>query len=198
MVIMRFMETLGRLFGSENKVKIMKLFLFSQNSLFNSHEIAERVKAEPRKVRRELGGLEKMGLIKKRGGKRKGGQGFILNHDFIYLNSIQNFLLNVEPLHPKEIVKKIGKLGSIKLILVAGVFIQDPESRVDMLIVGDGVKKGNLENTIKILEAEVGKELRYAYFTTEDFKYRLSMFDKLTRDILDYPHRKIVNKLGIS
>lgn len=191
------METLGRLFGSENKVKIMKLFLFSQNSVFNSHEVSERVKAEPSKVRRELAGLEKIGLIKKRGGRKTGGQGYILNHDFLYLSSLQNFLLNVEPLHPKEIINMIGKLGSIKLILIAGVFIQDPESRVDMLIVGDGVKKSNLDNTIKFLEAEVGKELRYAYFTTEEFKYRISMFDKLTRDVLDYPHKKIVNKLGI-
>ncbi len=195
---MLFMETLGRLFGNENKVKIMKLFLFNQNSLFSTHEVADRVKADVGKVRRELNGLEKMGLVKKRGGNRRGGQGFILDRDFTYLNSLQNFLLNVEPLHPKEIIKKVSKLGSIKLILISGLFIQDPESRVDLLIVGDGVKKANLENTIKMLESEIGKELRYAYFSTDDFKYRLSMFDKLTRDILDYPHKKVLNKLGIA
>ena len=50
---------------------------------------------------------------------------------------------------------------------------------------------------IKNLEAEIGKELRYVYFSTEDFKYRLSMCDKLMRDILDYPHKKVLNKLGI-
>ena len=49
---------------------------------------------------------------------------------------------------------------------------------------------------MKIIESEIGKELRYAYFSTEDFQYRLSMCDKLTRDILDYPHKKILNKLG--
>lgn len=192
------METLGRLFGNENKVKIMKLFLFNQNSLFTTHEVADRVKSDAGKVRRELGGLEKMGLIKKRGGKKKGGQGFILDREFTYLSSLQSFLLNVEPLHPKEIIKKVSKLGSIKLILISGLFIQDSESRVDLLIVGDGVKKANLENTIKMLESEIGKELRYAYFSTDDFKYRLSMFDKLTRDILDYPHKKVLNKLGIA
>lgn len=192
------METLGRLFGNENKVKMMKLFLFNPESVFNSHQVSERVKTEASKVRRELSVLSKLSLIKKRGGKKRGGYGFALNKDFIYLNSLRTFLLSVEPLDSKDIVKKISKLGSVKLILVAGLFIQDPESRVDILIVGDGIKKVNLENIIKILESEVGKELRYAYFTTEDFKYRLSMFDKLTRDILDYPHRKVLNKLGIA
>ena len=109
---------------------------------------------------------------------------------------LQNFLINIEPLNPKEIIKKISRLGSIKLILVSGVFIQEQESRVDMLIVGDNVKRATLDNTIKTLEAEIGKELKFAYFTTEDFKYRLSMFDKLTRDILDYPHKKVLNRLG--
>ncbi len=192
------METLSKLFGSEVKVKVIKLFLFNSDHVYDINDISDRVKAEKTKVRREVGVLEKMGLIKRRAtNKGRSGQGFILNTSFPYLLPLQNFLVNTEPLQPNEIIKKIGKLGSIKLIVVAGVFIQEPESRADMLIVGDGVKKANLENTMKILESEIGKELRYAYFTTEDFKYRLSMFDKLTRDILDYPHKKVLNKLGI-
>jgi hypothetical protein len=47
------------------------------------------------------------------------------------------------------------------------------------------------------MEAEIGKELRYAYFSTDEFRYRLSMYDKLIRDILDYPHRVLLDKLGI-
>ena len=54
-----------------------------------------------------------------------------------------------------------------------------------------------MEHTMKTLESEIGKELRYSYFTTDDFNYRNGMCDKLTRDILDYPHKKLVNKLGI-
>jgi hypothetical protein len=192
------METLSKLFGSETKVKIMRLFLFNPEHVFSVSEIAERAKAPIGHVRREVVILEKAGLIKSRapsGNSRK--RGFILDTHFTYLLPLQNFLINAEPLNPKEIVKKISKLGSLKLLIVAGVFMQEPESRVDMLIVGDHIKKSSLENTMKILESEIGKELRYAFFTTEDFQYRLSMCDKLTRDILDYPHRKILNKLGV-
>jgi hypothetical protein len=192
------METLSKLFGSENKVKIMRLFLFNPETVFDIGDVAERAKAEPNKVRREVSLLEKMGLVKRRAtNKRKaGGNGYVMNQQFPYLLQLQNFLINIEPLHPKEIVKKINKLGAIKLIIIAGVFIQEPESRVDMLIVGDGIRKAALENTVKLLESEVGKELKYAYFTTQDFKYRISMFDKLTRDVLDYPHKKVLNRLG--
>lgn len=193
----RFMETLSKLFGNETKVKIMRLFLFNSERVFDIKEITDRTQADSSKVRKEMSNLEKMGLVKKRVTKKGNGHGFAMDSQFGYLSPLQNFLVNVEPLQPKEIVKKIGKLGSVKLIIVAGVFIQEHESRLDLLVVGDNIKKGALENTMKILESEIGKELRYAYFTTEDFKYRLSMYDKLTRDILDYPHKKILNKLGV-
>lgn len=190
------METLAKLFGSENKVKMMRLFLFNPDKVFGSTEVAERIKTEASRVRKELLNLERMGLIKRRAGKVRGGQGFVLDPQFVYMEQLANFLINIEPLHPKEIIKRISKVGSVKMIVVAGVFIQEPESRVDMLIVGDGIKKSSLDNTIKLLESEIGKELKYAHFSTEEFKYRLSMCDKLTRDILDYPHRKVLNKLG--
>lgn len=193
------METLGRIFGSETKVKIMRLFLFSPDKVFDTKTIGEKIDEDSGRVRRELSILEKIDFLKRRVGNRNGKQvqGYIMNSNFSYLLPLQNFLINIEPLQPKELIKKITKLGSVKLIIVAGVFIQDPESRVDVFIVGDGIKKSNLENLMLSLEAEIGKELKYAQFTTEDFKYRLSMFDKLTRDILDYPHKKILNKLGI-
>jgi len=190
------METLSKLFGSETKVKMMRLFLFNPETVFTTKDIADRAKSDISKVRRELSNIEKTGMIRRKVAKG-GKKGFVLDPQFSYLSPLQNFLINVEPLNPKEIIKRIGRLGNIKLIIIAGVFIQEPESRLDLLIVGDGIKKAALENTIKTLESEIGKELRYAQFTSEDFKYRLSMYDKLIRDILDYPHRKIVNRLPI-
>jgi hypothetical protein len=192
------MEVLSKLFGSEVKVKIMRLFLFNLDKVFDVNEIVDRVKSNHSKVRRELNILEKIDFVKRRvSQKSRGGYAFAMNTQFPYLQPLQNFLINTEPLQAKELIRRISKLGSIKVIIIAGVFIQDPESRADILIVGDGVKKSAMDNVMSDLEAEIGKELRYAYFTTEDFKYRLSMFDKLTRDILDFPHKKILNKLGI-
>lgn len=191
------METLSKLFGNETKVKIMRLFLFNPEKVFDVKEITERTQADSSKVRKEMSNIEKMGLVKRRATKKGNGNGFTMDTQFSYLSPLQNFLVNLEPLQPKEIIKKITKLGNIKLIIISGVFIQEHESRLDILVVGDGVKKGALENVIKVLESEIGKELRYAHFTIEDFKYRISMYDKLTRDILDYPHKKILNKLGL-
>lgn len=196
------METLAKIFGSETKVKIMRLFLFNSDSFFDIESIADRVKENSSKVRKELNSLEKISFIKKRvivkivNKSKKTKNSYHLNKSFFYINPLYNLLINSKPLEQKEIVRKISSLGSIKLIIISGVFIQDPESRVDILIVGDNIKKSAIENIIKNMEAEIGKELKYTYFSTSDFNYRLRMFDKLIRDILDYPHEKILNRLG--
>jgi hypothetical protein len=194
------METLGKLFGSECKVKIIRLFLFNPETVFDTATIADRVKEDVAKVRRELSGLNKIVFVKQRVKRGKNGsrRGFILNQNFAYLVALQTFLISSKPLQPKDIIRKVSSLGTLKLIVVAGTFTQNPDSRADILIVGDNIKRAAVEHVIKKLEAEIGKELRYAYFTTPDFLYRLNMYDKLVRDILDYPHQTIVNKLAIS
>ncbi len=191
------MDTLGKLFGSEDKVKLIKLFLFNPEKSYTFSEIKFRSKTSSSKAKKELNILVRIGLIRKRRNKEGSIYRYYLNKDFAYSNALQSFFLNTDQLRPKEIIRRVSKLGSVKLIVISGFFIQDPESRIDMLIVGDGIKMGSLEKAMKQIESEVGKELKYAYFSTDDFKYRLSMFDKLTRDILDYPHKKVLNKLGI-
>ena len=86
----------------------------------------------------------------------------------------------------------------MKLIITSGIFIQDEDSRLDLLLVGDRLNKITLDRTVKILEGEIGRELRYAVFDTRDFNYRVSVYDRLVRDVLDNPHQRLLDKMKIS
>ncbi|MEK7176113.1 MAG: hypothetical protein AAB695_01930 [Patescibacteria group bacterium] len=185
------MTSVSYIFGGEAKVKIMRLVIFNPSSSFSPAEVASRAKTNASIARKELSSLAKAGLVKKR------GKNFLLNRAYRYLPAIGNFLIDANPLSEKEIVKKIATAGNLKLILISGVFLHDPDSRVDILIVGDHIKQGKLHAIISSIEAELGKELRYAVFETSDFQYRLGIYDKLIRDILDSRHKKIFNKLGL-
>ncbi|MDD4989589.1 MAG: hypothetical protein PHV42_04165 [Candidatus Pacebacteria bacterium] len=204
------MKILEKMFGSAGKVKIMRLFLFNPKRIYEQEEVGIRAKVNPQSTKKDLILLEKMGLLKKKVGfkiipsKKKGGKskqkkfmGWILNESFAYLIPLQNLLINLSTIKDEYIIEQIQSSGKIKLIVLAGIFIQDPGSRVDILVVGDNIKKKKLDATMKSLEAEIGKELRYGAFNTTDFRYRMDMYDKLIRDILDYPHKKIVNRMGI-
>jgi hypothetical protein len=95
-----------------------------------------------------------------------------------------------------SISKRLQSVGKCKLIVIAGSFIQDWNSRLDLLLVADAVNTVRLERVVKDIEAELGKELRYAVFSTTDFTYRMNIYDRLIRDVLDYPHQTVMNKLG--
>ena len=185
------MKSVSHIFGGEAKVKIMRLFIFNPSLVFTYAEAAGRAKERPSTARRELRILIKAGLVKQR------ARGFMLDSSCLYLPAIENFLIDATPITEKEIIRKVSRAGNIKLILISGVFLHDRDSRVDILVVGDHLKGAKLLSVISSIEALLGKELRYAAFETIDFQYRLSIYDKLVRDILDSQHEKILNKLGI-
>jgi hypothetical protein len=204
------MKILEKLFGGVPRVKIMRMFLFNPEIAFDVHTIADRSKVSLSQVRKEVAALYDMGLVRKRSvikhtpskskhgeSKKKKVDGWILDTHFTYINELQQLVLNTTLIKNSDIVKRLQKSGKMKLILLSGLFIQNPDSRLDMFVVGDGIKKGTLENAVKIIESEIGKELRYVWFNTEEFKYRLAMYDKLVRDMLDFPHEKILNKVNI-
>ncbi len=185
------MRSVSYIFGGGAKIKIIRLFVFNQNVIFTTAQVASRAKERQNIARREVRILTRAGLIRRR------SKGFMLDVSYPYLPAIENFLIDAAPITEKEIIRKISRAGSIRLILISGLFLHERDSRIDILVVGDRLSQAKLLAIISSIEAEVGKELRYAAFETTDFQYRLSLYDKLIRDILDYKHKKILNKLGI-
>ena len=70
-------------------------------------------------------------------------------------------------------------------------------SHADLLVVGDKIKSAKFDRFLKELEAEVGREINCALMTTKEFYYRYNMYDRFVRDILDFKHEKLINKLKI-
>ena len=101
-------------------------------------------------------------------------------------------LVNSDSLDKKIILETFKKVGKVKLLIVAGIFIKNKDSRVDLLIVGDKMSRAKIEEGIRKLEAEIGAELSYAIFDTKEFNYRMNMYDKLVRDIIDFPYEVIL------
>ncbi len=206
------MDTLAKLFGSQGRVKLLRFFLFNPGEVFSPDETAVRIKTGASEVRRELAMLFRIGLIKrksafrdtvrKRGKKkvtvRKKIAGWTLNESFPLLRELRNLILLMSPLSSKDVLERLRRFGQFKLVIVAGIFIRDWDSRIDLLLVGERIKRPKLEGAIKNIEAQFGRELRYAVFSPHDFKYRMNVYDKLLRDVFDYPHEVIVDHLGVT
>jgi hypothetical protein len=187
-------DPLQKLFGSPARLKLLRLFLFNPRQQFSVAEAARHAQVTPAAARSEMGVFANLGLLKR--GPRRSAARYGLNPEFTYTAALQGLLLNA-PMRSVELYRRLRSTGTIKLIIVAGIFMGEWEGRLDLLIVGDRVSDKKLRTKIRALESELGKELKYALLTTQDFYYRLNMSDKLVRDVLDYNHAVAFDRLNI-
>ena len=208
------METLGKIFGSTARVKIMRLFLFNPKTAYALDDVITRSRVKKANARTEINALTKIGFLRKKTFtvreelkmrkkdtkpryKKVKKQGWVLDSKFPLMQPLTNLLLDSELINEKDMKKRISKAGAMKLILVSGLFLSNADRKLDLLIVGERIKKDVLEKEIAVIESEIGKELRYAAFSTEEFKYRLSMYDKLVRDTIENEYRLLVQKIEL-
>lgn len=199
------METLARLFGGQARVRIMRLFLLNSENFFEIDDIVNRTRITKANVRKEVNSLSAIGFIKQKTitkegyrGTKKKATAWYLDQSFHYLFALRDILVDPNLLLQEDLPQRFRQAGKIKLMVVSGVFIGNDESRVDIMIVGDKLKKNVLQQVIKGLEAEIGKELNYVIFDTEEFKYRLDMYDKLICDIIELPHETLIDNGQLS
>lgn len=195
------LDTLGSIFNSPARVKIMRLFLLNQKAVLSPKMVSERSSVTPATSRKELSVLSRAGFIM-RGKSRKTAttkavEGWMFNPKFEHTEALENLLFGTEFIDQADLGKRFKRTGRVKLLLLSGVFNQTPSARLDLLLVGDNLKRPAIDRIIRSLEAEIGKELLYAAFETSEFVYRASMYDKLIRDMIDFPHEKVINQSGL-
>lgn len=205
------MDTIGKLFGSQARIKILRLFLLNPLEAFDAAMVAEKSKVRLPDARKEISLLKSVGVIgdkvftketvTKRGAKKvlvkKKASGYQLKTTFPLLTPLKNLIISETPLNRDQIADRFKGVGKIKFLAVSGIFIDEPEACVDLLIVGDKLNKRSIENALRSIEAEVGKELSYGSLETAEFLYRVSVYDKFVRDILDFRHDTVIDKLGV-
>ncbi len=198
-------DPLAILFGSQARVKLLRFFLFNPSKEFTFDEISRRAKLVRRTARTEMNALERAEVIKKkqiiaensRTGRKQKMQGYALNKNFPELQALQTFLFETAPINGKTVMKHLRKAGPVDFVAVAGIFVREFDQRLDLMLATKKLIDTKIENAIRSLEAELGVEIRYSAMASEDLKYRVGMYDKLTRDVFDYPHQILADRIGI-
>lgn len=187
--------TLDALFDSPIRARLLKLFLYNPDENFGSRVISKKLNLKSIQVNKNLNDLADIKFLSCK--NLKGKKTFKVNCGFEFYDELKELVAKASPASKEKMLNRLKNLGKIKLALLAGVFINSDTSRADLLIVGDNIKPAKFNKFIKDLEAEVGKEINYALMTTKEFYYRHDMYDRFIRDLLDFKHEKLINKLKI-
>lgn len=202
------MEYLSKLFGSPARVKILRLFNFNPEKVFDRDVVIQKARVTPETASKELAALARADVLSRktfskevvRPGsktpKKRKAIGWVLNQKYPHLEALANFIRSTLTVSDSDISKRFAGTGGIKLLVLSGFLIGEREGVIDILIVGDKLKEQGIISAINSLEAEFGQDIRYMMIPTEEYHYRRRVRDKFIREIMDFSHKEIINKLS--
>ena len=196
---------LEKLFGSKTRVKILKLFLLHPQNKFYIRQLARDQKLQLNSVRRELENMEKFDILTSSPSNREetaqsGGQEkkyYRANLDFVLFDEIKALIVKAQILYEKDFIVKLQSAGRVKLLVLTGLFVNNQNSLIDLLIVGK-LNKMKLAKLIRELENELGKEINYTLFNSREFKYRRDITDIFLYGILEGKKMVVIDEIGLS
>lgn len=189
---------LENLFNSRVRVKVLKFMFRNYPVSVGIKELPKRMQESLDVTNKEIKKLKTMGLVKVIDRTH-----YVVDPKFEFFTELKNLILKSSPAEKDKMIKRISGLGQVKLAIISGVFLNNHDSHstvdseVDLFIVANSVNKDRLRSFLKALEAEVGKELRFGIMDKKEFEYRHGMFDRFVRVLLEGPHEKLINRLGL-
>ena len=181
------------LFGSKARSRIIRLFILNPELEFGTRTVVDKTFIPKNEVSRELTRLTKMKFVIER--SRKGRKCFVANQEFPFYTELKSLISKLNVHAQSQVFRKLKIIGEVKLILISGLFLNYPKSKVDMILVVNNVNRTKLKHAIAHLEAEVGKEIRFVLINSEELHYRLNMLDRFFIEFLEGPHEEVTNKV---
>lgn len=205
-------QLLEQFFGGSSKMRLWKIFTLNSTRQFTLRELVKLTKSKSDTLIPDLREFMRKGVIQAirkqdlEKDKKVKCIVYSLVHDFPLLPEITQMILTAIPRSGEKVLAQLLPLQRLKAVLLSGFFTSKlgigaqsssstSQSSIDMLLVFDKLPS-NILPVINELEHHLGRELRYAALDQDDFKYRHSIGDKLIRDVLDFEHQVVMDKMG--
>lgn len=191
-----------QLFGSKTRVKLLSLFYNNPERPFYVREITRKVNEQINSVRRELQNLLNIGIVKSVNQSNR--LYYEVNPSYKFYNELKSVFQKIpakskeikETKEEDQILKKVSKAGSIKLLFLSGAFVRGSNQPIDVFVVGD-INKARLTQIVGEIEKQMNRELNYTSMRVEDFDYRRNLNDRFLADILDAKKIVLLDKLDV-
>ncbi len=197
-------DFLSSFLGNQHRARIIRAFSANELDEMSVLTITKRSGVTKTIVKRELRALAGMKLLRStkrqienpKGKAKKSEEVWSLNMEHKYTRALTLFVREVSPTQFLEVERAIKGAGKVSMLVLSGLFVGDHSRPADLLIAGE-MNQRRVERAVRGLEPKFGREIRYALLTTPEFRYRLTVQDMLLRDVLDFPHRVLVDRTGI-
>lgn len=196
---------LEQLFGSKTRVKLLHIFFQSPDRPFYVRELARLAESQLNAVRRELGNLQKVGLImpvavEESEASENSGTGrskyYKLDPACLLYAELKSLLFKAQILYERELIEVLkSKAGKIRLLLFTGCFTDAKNAETDLLMVGD-IRPQLVSKLIGEFEKKMSKTLRYTIMTEKELRDRKEIGDKFLYSIFVSKHLIVIDEIN--
>jgi len=193
----KHMDSLVKIFQAANgevRLKVLRFFLANDKDFFSIDDVEFNTKTRRDPLKKDLLFLAGAGFLERK--LEKNSSVYRLNANFEYRETLYNLVFDLKNLDKKIILDKFKKVGRIKLFSFTGVFIDDIDLEVDVLVVVDILKTKEVNKVLADLDATFASKLRVLIMDVEEFDYRKKMFDRFLHLVLDSNRITLVDKLS--
>ncbi len=190
---------LERIFISKVRFKILQAFLLNPEKTYHVRGLVRKLDEEVNSISRELKNLELFGIIKSK--KQLNKLVYSYDKTCIFGPELRiMFLKDTEEI--KLLNKVLQEIEELDVAVVTKAYIEKRytnDSDIDILLVGK-VDVGRLDKEIKKMEKEIGRELKIAVLTPEEFEFQKKRREKFLLDIMKNDHMVLIgelNKVGL-
>lgn len=159
---------------------------------FFIRELTRKLDEQINSVRRELDNLKRAGLLKTRTKNRK--KYYYANVNFLLYEELRSIVIKAVSSN-ESLIKELEQMGEVKVLALAGQFVAQPTTSVDLLVVGN-INKERLTNYINN-ELRTKRPIKFTLMTEDDYRYRLNCKDKFIYDLINDEDNQIsINKIN--
>jgi hypothetical protein len=186
------MMTHSDILDSKHGSELLAFLLLAPARSYSAKELAKRLHISEKTMVATLRKFVQDSMVKQF--NRDRAKLYIINQRHKLLPEIKASLVKNQKRYEDELFTAIGKLGDVRAAFLSGAFTGQPQLPVDLLIVGK-VSLTKLDNFLKQCKAMLGIDINYSIMTVDEYQLRSNTFDRFIKDIFDYPHLEVIDKI---
>jgi hypothetical protein len=187
------LASLEVILASNQKSSLLAFLMLAPNRYFSVLELSRRIGLSTGSLSTLLAKFSRDGLVKSSGRARAKVYAFNPRHHLA--GEMQAWLHKNGGKYEDELFTAVAKIGEIKAVFLSGIFTGQPQLPVDILIVGK-VNLNKLDTFLQQCGKMMGTEINYSIMSAGEFKIRRDTFDRFIKDIFDYPHVTVMDKVS--
>lgn len=186
------LASLEVILSSNQKSALLAFLMVAPDRYFSVVELSRRIGLSSGSVTALLNDFLRDNLVKSVSRARAKVYAFNSRHHLA--GDMQIWLQKHGHKYEDELFTAIAKVGEVKAVFLSGIFSGQPQLPVDILVVGK-VNLSKLNDFLQQCGKMMGTEINYSIMSAEEFKIRRDTFDRFIKDIFDYPHITVLDKI---